>query len=102
MAIPEHIKKIIEDYKQPRENVMIMPEVIKYQNQIYYGASYHQGRNVTGYLILTVDGNIIPKQEAIEVHFISQSISMIASVFFRSTRGLVGKNFSLSGGHIKH
>lgn len=93
MSTPEHIKKMIEDYRQPRENVVITPEVIKYHDQIYYGASYHQGRDVTGYLILTVDGNIIPKQEAIEVQFIAQSISGIASVFFRSTRGLMRKKF---------
>ncbi|MGA8941468.1 MAG: hypothetical protein WB502_01925, partial [Thermoactinomyces sp.] len=93
MATPEHIKKIIEDYKRPGENVIIMPEVIKCQDKIYYSASYHRSREASGYLFLREDGSIPPKQEIIEVLFIALSISAIYSVFFRSTRRLMKRRF---------
>ncbi|MGA8942890.1 MAG: hypothetical protein WB502_09280 [Thermoactinomyces sp.] len=96
MATPEHIKKIIEDYKRPGENiVIIMPQVIKYHDQIYYGASYHQkrGEDATGFLILREDGNIPSKQEIIEVFFIVLSSSAIYSAVSRSAGELIRKKF---------
>ncbi len=98
MATPDHIKKIFEEYKRPRENVVvIMPEVIKYHDQTYYGASYHQnrGEDATGFLVLREDGSVPPKQEVIEVFFIGLSFTAIYSAFFRSIRGLIRKKFMI-------
>lgn len=93
MSTPGHIKKIIEDYKQPNENVVVMPEVIKYQDQVYYSASYYQERAITGYLIIREDGGVPSKQELPELLFMAISISGIGLFFFRSTRGLLRKKF---------
>ncbi len=93
MATPDHIKKIFEEYKRPRENVMIMPEVIKYQDRVYYSASYHLGTDTTGFLILNEDGSFPSKQELPELLFITISISGIGTFLFRSARGLLRKKF---------
>ncbi|MGA8943503.1 MAG: hypothetical protein WB502_12450, partial [Thermoactinomyces sp.] len=95
MGTPEHIKKIIENYKKTGENVVIMPEVIKYHNQIYYGASYHKDRETRGYLILKEDGIIPLKNEIMEIFFIALGISTIYDAFFRIAVGQMKRRYHL-------
>jgi hypothetical protein len=50
MATPKHVVSIIEQHKHPGEYYNILPEVILVRNVRYYGASYHLGKDVVGYL----------------------------------------------------
>lgn len=79
-----------------------MPEIIKYQDQVYYSASYYRGRDTTGFFIIREDGNSPQKQEAIELLFITLTASTIGPTFFKSTRKLARKNFFLFYGDIKY
>ncbi|MBA4542412.1 hypothetical protein H1164_05780 [Thermoactinomyces daqus] len=81
MATPKHILSIIEQHKQPGEYYNIGPELILVQNQRYYGASYHRGRDVVGYLIVHENGELPPKNEVEEQLLIAIGITHIAQVY---------------------
>jgi hypothetical protein len=81
MATPKHIVSIIEQHKQPGEYYNIGPELILVRNERYYGASYHRGKDVVGYLFVDENGILPPKNKVDEHLLVAIGISHIAQVY---------------------
>ncbi|MBH8598799.1 hypothetical protein I8U19_11880 [Thermoactinomyces sp. CICC 10523] len=81
MATPKHIQSVIEQHKQQGEYYNILPELILVQNQRYYGASYHRGNDVVGYIIIDENG-MLPSRNGLDEHLlIAAGVSHIAQVY---------------------
>ncbi|PRX39227.1 hypothetical protein CLV97_1279 [Planifilum fimeticola] len=65
---PEVVSKTLEQYKRQGERYEIFPCRIEVNGNTYYGASYHLGQPITGYITIKEDGSV-PSINLEEVEF---------------------------------
>ena len=90
---PEVVSKTLEQYKRQGERYQIFPCRIEVNGSTYYGASYHLGQPVTGYITIKEDGSV-PSLNLEEVELATRmnfELSNISDALYRSGIGVARK-----------